>query len=759
MPEIEASGSTVDWASAEYSSRAVHMLRRSCLVIALSLAAIMGLPFSAHADIKPFLNQFCVRCHGETKAEGKLSLHALPETEVNKADVAKWKAVFDKLETGEMPPDDAKQPTLEQRFQTMQAIRTVLKKAGEPVVDIRRQHPSRGNAVDHDTLFSGKAMEPSATQARLWRLTGQAYEEFFLKKNLQFKLEIKTYGPTRVQSRWNFTPQRDFRDYASSHTIGEAEIEYHMRNATQVAQAMVKKFSGSKPSAGDWIQELNVVLKAGEKSTAEQIKSATKASFKLVLEREPSAREIERYSGFLAGNLKTLGADKAVEQLLIAILFQPEVTYRIEVVKEGTSRAMIPSPDLARAISFALTDRVPDEALLKSATEGKLVTREEVRAQVMRMLNDGRIEKPRILRFFQEYFGHHAAAEVFKDEVTLAAYGMKRNGWHPTYFISDSDRLIEWVLAADKNVLYELLTTSKTFTLTMDPKGRDKAGEGTRKSKGTDKPFQLPESTTLNLYEIPLKSRLEWTDEKPFEMPPEHRMGLLTHPSWLVAQSGNFDNHAIHRGRWIREKLFGGQIPDVPITVNAMLPDEPHRTLRDRMKVTQAEYCWKCHRQMDPLGLPFEQFDHFGRFRTAEMVVDTVATTNKSNLNNDGRPRQTKYMTAKLDTTGHVEQSGDAKLDGLVKDPFELIRKLASSERVQQVFVRHAFRYFVGRIETLEDGPTLVAAYQAYSRNGGSMNALITSLLTSDAFLYRTSEVPVQHTPEPRKPDMKGTSP
>jgi len=94
-------------------------------------------------------------------------------------------------------------------------------------------------------------------------------------------------------------------------------------------------------------------------------------------------------------------------------------------------------------------------------------------------------------------------------------------------------------------------------------------------------------------------------------------------------------------------------------------------------------------------------------------------------------------LTLPLDTTGELEFSGDPKLDGAVKDPFELIRKLAASERVEQVFVRHAFRYYMGRNETLADGPTLIAAHRAYADNGGSMNALITSLLTSDAFLYR----------------------
>jgi hypothetical protein len=44
----------------------------------------------------------------------------------------------------------------------------------------------------------------------------------------------------------------------------------------------------------------------------------------------------------------------------------------------------------------------------------------------------------------------------------------------------------------------------------------------------------------------------------------------------------------------------------------------------------------------------------------------------------------------------------------------------------------------MGRNETLADGPTLFAAHKAYRENGGSFNALLVSLLTSDSFLYRT---------------------
>ena len=177
------------------------------------------------------------------------------------------------------------------------------------------------------------------------------------------------------------------------------------------------------------------------------------------------------------------------------------------------------------------------------------------------------------------------------------------------------------------------------------------------------------------------------------------------------------DNHAIHRGRWIRERLLGGGIPDVPIIVDAMLPDEPDHTLRDRMRVTKESYCWTCHQKMDPLGLPFEMFNHIGMFRTTEL----------------DKP---------VDASGEIIESGDQQLDGKVANAIEMIVKIAESRRTEQVFVRHAFRFWMGRNETLNDAPVLQAAHQAYRDNSGSMNALITSLLTSDAFLYRSRSRP-----------------
>ena len=76
-------------------------------------------------------------------------------------------------------------------------------------------------------------------------------------------------------------------------------------------------------------------------------------------------------------------------------------------------------------------------------------------------------------------------------------------------------------------------------------------------------------------------------------------------------------------------------------------------------------------------------------------------------------------------------------MDGDIKSPFELIKRLAASTHCEQVFVRYVFRFFMGRNETLGDAKTLQEAHQAYADNDGSMKALVGSLLTSDSFIYR----------------------
>ncbi len=237
-------------------------------------------------------------------------------------------------------------------------------------------------------------------------------------------------------------------------------------------------------------------------------------------------------------------------------------------------------------------------------------------------------------------------------------------------------------------------------------------------------------------YDIPMDN---WDYQTVQPAPVAHRKGLLTHPAWLIAHAKNTETDPVQRGKWVREKLLAGTIPDVPITVDASIPEDHHRTLRDRLaSATETAYCWKCHEGMNPLGYAFECYDDFGRFRSVEALEypDTLITKRPDQwtLLTDTRDL---YETLPVDPKGYLRGTGDESLDGEVSDAIELADRLGRSRRVRQSILRHAFRYFMGRNEILSDSKTLIDAEQAYVDSGGSFDAVIVSLLTSDSFMYR----------------------
>jgi hypothetical protein len=222
---------------------------------------------------------------------------------------------------------------------------------------------------------------------------------------------------------------------------------------------------------------------------------------------------------------------------------------------------------------------------------------------------------------------------------------------------------------------------------------------------------------------------LNYALKQPF--PLEHRKGILTHPAWLIAHSQNTETDPVKRGRWVREKLLAGRVPDIPITVDAVVPEDHTNTLRTRLdRVTTAQECWKCHESMNPLGLPFEMYDDFGRFRTAEPLQHPENVIGQID-------RYPVYKTLPVDASGLLDGTGDPKLDGEVDNALDMIDRLAKSTRVRQSIIRHAFRFYMGRNEMISDSKTLIDADEAYVQSGGSFKAVIVSLLTSDSFIYR----------------------
>ncbi|MEO1271515.1 MAG: DUF1585 domain-containing protein, partial [Myxococcota bacterium] len=80
-------------------------------------------------------------------------------------------------------------------------------------------------------------------------------------------------------------------------------------------------------------------------------------------------------------------------------------------------------------------------------------------------------------------------------------------------------------------------------------------------------------------------------------------------------------------------------------------------------------------------------------------------------------------------------------LNGVPDGSVEMLEKFADSTYVNRCFIRHVFRYFMGRNETEADACTLVAMEDAYIMSNGSFIAMLEALATSGSFLYRHDPV------------------
>jgi hypothetical protein len=134
--------------------------------------------------------------------------------------------------------------------------------------------------------------------------------------------------------------------------------------------------------------------------------------------------------------------------------------------------------------------------------------------------------------------------------------------------------------------------------------------------------------------------------------------------------------------------------------------------------------------------------DEHGRRRLGKDAI--VAAIQQTLFGHHRPPRlQQAFFHAKTtlgsggEVAALVRELLDANPPGTVQTAVELIERLAASKRAEEMFVRYAFRFFLGRNETPRDARSLREAHQAYVASQGSMKTLVASPLSSDSFLYR----------------------
>lgn len=358
---------------------------------------------------------------------------------------------------------------------------------------------------------------------------------------------------------------------------------------------------------------------------------------------------------------------------------------------------------------------------------------------------------PRITGFFREWLGYSGSLSSFKDTpggtsrfmTTSSIYDRTYTGFvnlqtrfymHDTTLVDQLDdtiaRTVMESATARSDVFAALFTslnwrlpsdqinlTTQTCTTNSDCKVAPNTvcnsvfkvcGDGVANTTSA-------QTRVYNIEGVPNTQAGRWVTMNPAE-----RSGVLTHPAWLAAHGNNFEDDAslVHRGKWVREKLFCQTVPGLEnVMVQAKLgargPSARERVDTATVTGTSSATCLGCHNLMNTLGYPFEIYDHAGFLRATDHgKAPSGATT--------------------------ITNAPDAALNGSFQDAIAFSKAIAGSTYAKRCFVRQAFRYFTGRDETLQDACTLAAMESALG--SGSFFDMLTVLVQSDTFLYRTVE-------------------
>ena len=177
------------------------MLMRLCFLFASFIAS--GLWLSAAEPFETFLEQHCVRCHGPKKEKGDLRIDQLSRDFKVGLDGSQWGEIVEKINAGEMPPEDEEQPTEGE-------IASVIAQLDEKIREGRAARMAARPAVAHYRLSRKEY------QNTVYDLLGVRYDP---AKPGELNADPRWHGFERIGSQLSLSPSHVERYYRAAETV------------------------------------------------------------------------------------------------------------------------------------------------------------------------------------------------------------------------------------------------------------------------------------------------------------------------------------------------------------------------------------------------------------------------------------------------------------------------------------------------------------------------------------------------------------
>ena len=391
--------------------------------------------------------------------------------------------------------------------------------------------------------------------------------------------------------------------------------------------------------------------------------------------RPLTSGEQDRLLTFYSGMKARYDFQSGIRLVVAAMLQSPHFLYRVELTPAGAKEDELVALDswqIASRLSYLIWGSMPDDALFNAAAADELQTAGQIEAHARRMLDDPRARAT---------VRHFAAQWLDLELLDMAQRSDPR--WNPSLpglLRDETETFFEKVTFDESGDLTMLLTSSHSYLNADLAAFYGVSG---------------PSSTTFER----------------FDFAADERAGFLTHASFLTVNARSDETSPVHRGKFVRTRLFCQKLPPPPNNVDTTLPaTQTGVTTRDRLEQHSSDpACSGCHEMMDPIGFSFEAYDQIGVIRTEEQGVP-------------------------IDASGELIRTD---VDGAFYGAVELADRLASSDQVAECVRNQFFRFGYGRAESDTDAAVLADLDARFAAAGRNMQELLVALTQTQAFLYR----------------------
>jgi hypothetical protein len=630
-------------------------------------ASVSAAPPVFARDVAPLMEKYCVSCHGHAKARGKVVLVGFPDEASARGDLSLWEKVADQLRWGTMPPAGRTGPNAEEADAFNVWLDAVLsaraaedKKADR--VSVRRLNRTEYNNTIRD-LFGldlrpadefpaddlGHGFDNNGGVLSLPPLLMEKYLDAADKvtdaafRSDAFRLRLlhpPLDDPVLLPYRAVAYPVRDFgkRLILSSADLPPPDPEtQELEQAYQILRAFADR-AYRRPITHDELTRLLRFVEAVRKDG-------------------------ESY-------------EKGLRMALRAVLTSPHFLFRIEA-DAGPGEASATGLEdfrLASRLSYFLWGSMPDEELFRAAARRTLRRKNDLSAQVQRMLRNPR-SRSLAENFASQWLQTRALKELVPDPGSFPDFDEPLRA----AMFQETELFFAAIVREDRSVL-EFLDAD--FTFVNERLARHYGIPG----------VQGDEFRRVSLAGTP-------------------RAGVLTQASVLTVTSNPTRTSPVKRGKWILENILGAPPPPPPPGAGD-LRDEPEGmpsgSLRQRLEKHRADpNCASCHQRMDPLGLGLENFDAVGAWRDR-------------------------------DGASPIDASGTLPGGGSFNGPAQLRAGLrARPDAVARCLVEKLLTYALGRGIERHDRPAVNAMVGKLARQDYRFSALVLAIVQSDLFPVR----------------------